>query len=135
MITIHAGDRLESPKQNANFITHHVLFVGVVNGTHQVVENQINIGVRLIPFEAFRKEHPNFTHIPFNGNIEARNDVVIKALNSIGKPYKLLSYNCETFANDVQFDMLISHQVNRILKGIGLFLGGLIIIKGIRNNL
>lgn len=119
MVQIKAGDRLKSPKQDVSFITHHAIFVGVVNGENHVVENQINVGVRLIPLDIFLRDHPNCQIEVFSGSENQRQEVVIRALDSLGKKYKLLHYNCETFANDVQYGVQESHQVKTGLKIAG----------------
>jgi len=44
--------------------------------------------------------------------------LVEKALSKLGKPYSLINYNCESFCNDVQYNIIKSAQVS-----VGLFIG------------
>ncbi len=129
MTHFYAGDRLVRPKQDAKMIKHHVIYVGVVNGTHQIVENQINEGVKLTPLIEFQEKHSDYTIIRFEGSQDERNRIVKDSLDRLGTPYKLLSYNCETFANDVQFKKRVSYQI--IGWGIGLvaFFGAVFAIR------
>jgi Lecithin retinol acyltransferase len=134
MAQLHAGDRLESPKKEAKFIIHHAIYVGVVNGLQQVVENQINHGVRLVTLEQFRREHPDFTVTANNVSSDERQRIVNEALNKLGKPYTLLGYNCETFANDVQYGTPVSHQVKKWGMVAGSLLSSFLFIKWLNNK-
>lgn len=134
MAQLHAGDRLESPKKEAKFIVHYAIYVGIVNGLQQVVENQINHGVRLVTLEQFIREHPYFTVTTYHGSDEERQRIVIEALNKLGEPYKLLGYNCETFVNDIQYGTPVSHQVKKWGIATGTLIGSFFFFKWLNNK-
>jgi hypothetical protein len=134
MAVIYAGDRLISPKQDLSFIKHHAIFVGDIDGVPQVVENQINVGVRLVPLDRFWAEHPECIIENFRGQPHERDEIVRKSLNNLGRTYKLLDYNCESFANEVQHGKSVSKQVQNGLAAVGLTIGAIFFTKWMKNN-
>ena len=64
----------------------------------------------------------------FTGNNIARKMAVQKALRLIGKPYHLIDYNCEHFANDIQFAKPESKQVNDFFYHVKAVIGVITIL-------
>ncbi|MCB0494408.1 MAG: hypothetical protein KDC93_18550, partial [Cyclobacteriaceae bacterium] len=57
--------------------------------------------------------YPEVTKIVrFQGNDLDRELAVKRALDQLGKPYSLINFNCENFANHVQFGKSFSRQIN-----------------------
>lgn len=119
-LNLEPGDRIVIPKSFLGIIQHHALYLGYNReGQHLICENMIGIGVRLIQVEDFFKDVSSVTRIEkFKGNNIERTKLVEKALSKLGKPYSLINYNCESFCNDVQHNVIKSTQVS-----VGLFIG------------
>lgn len=116
------GDRLVVPKSSLRIVQHHAIYLGYgPDGIHWMIENKIGFGVRLIRASSFLNGNPSITRIVrFQGDGYDRKVAVQRALREIGKPYDLINYNCEHFANKVQFNRPTSGQVG---AGVGIFLG------------
>jgi hypothetical protein len=117
---LEPGDRIVVPKSLVGIIQHHALYLGYNDlGEHLICENMIGVGVRLIRVNDFFKDVISVTRIEkFQGNNFERRKLVEKALSKLGKPYSLINYNCESFCNDVQHNVIKSAQVS-----VGLFVG------------
>ncbi len=117
---LEPGDRIVVPKSLFCIIQHHALYLGYNDlGEHLICENMIGVGVRLIRVDDFFKDVISVTRIEkFQGKNFERRKLVEKALSKLGKPYSLINYNCESFCNDVQHNVIKSDQ---LLKG--LFIG------------
>ena len=63
--------------------------------------------------------------MPFIGSRDERRLAVQRALDLIGQPYGLIDYNCESFANEVQYNHRRSEQVEKglVLAGLALLVG------------
>jgi len=117
---LEPGDRIVAPKSLFGIIQHHALYLGYNNlGQHLICENIIGVGVKLTRVEDFFQDVSSVTRIEkFQGNNLERRKLVEKALSKLGKPYSLINYNCESFCNDVQYNIIKSSQVS-----VGLFIG------------
>jgi hypothetical protein len=117
---LEPGDRIVAPKSLFGIIQHHALYLGYNNlGQHLICENIIGVGVKLTRVEVFFQDVSSVTRIEkFQGNNLERRKLVEKALSKLGKPYSLINYNCESFCNDVQYNIIKSAQVS-----VGLFIG------------
>jgi hypothetical protein len=100
------ADRIVVPKSGLKIVQHHTLYLGSDKyGQHWISENKIGQGVVLTRVKDFFRENPRITRIEHHpGSIEARRTVVKRALYDLGKPYDLITFNCE-------------HHVNKALKG------------------
>src|SRR5581483_7130045 len=107
------GDRIVIPKSNLRIVQHHTIYLGYDNnGTHWIIENVIGTGVRLITVDDFFRGVTSVTRIEkFQGTNVDRKLAVQNALLKVGKPYDLINYNCESFANEVQKGTITSSQV------------------------
>lgn len=130
--SIKPADRIVVPKSNLRFVQHHAIYLGQDDyGQDWIAENKIGYGVRLITAESFFRDTISITRIErFAGTNYDRKASVQKALRELGKPYSLINYNCESFANYVQNGFRESNQVK---WGFGLSLLALLII-GVASN-
>ncbi len=117
---LEPGDRIVVPKSLFGVVQHHALYLGYNEyGEHLICENIIGVGVIVTRVADFFQEAKSVTRIEkFQGNNFERKQIVQKALDRLGKPYSLINYNCESFCNDVQHNVIKSAQVT-----VGLFIG------------
>lgn len=101
-------------------IQHHVIYLGKDKDRNRVyIENAIGKGVQIVSKAHVFRGGYEFTRVErFTGNQQQRNVTVQLAMQLIGKPYNLLNFNCEHYANTVQHKKSYSNQV-----GVGLGLG------------
>jgi hypothetical protein len=100
---LRTGDRIVVPKSKLNIIQHHVVYLGRDEFSgHYIAENIIGIGVRFSRVSDFFQKNPKITRIEYSkaSPIEQA-QIVRRALIKVGSPYKLLTYNCEHFANEI----------------------------------
>lgn len=116
---LEPGDRIVVPKSFFDIIQHHVLYLGYnILGQHLICENVIGVGVKLTRVDFFI-DVKSVTRIEkFQGNNFERRRLVEKALSKLGMPYSLINYNCESFCNDIQYNVIKSSQAS-----VGLFIG------------
>jgi hypothetical protein len=114
---LEPGDRIVVPKSLFGVIQHNALYLGYNDlGEHLICENMIGVGVRLIRVDDFFNDVIRVTRIEkFIGNNFERKQLVEKALSKLGKPYSLINYNCESFCNDIQHNVIKSAQVSTSL--------------------
>jgi hypothetical protein len=125
--TLQIGDRIVVPKSTWNIVQHHAIYIGYWNSQHWFVENKEGYGVRVASaFEFFNQvekitEVRRFIQKPgYN-----RDDLYRYALSRVGRPYKMLTYNCEHFANEIQYRIVRSKQTE---AGFGLAFLGLVLL-------
>lgn len=107
------GDVVKVPKSNLRVVQHYVIFEGVNRfGQDCYLENNNYYGVRRITGETFAQENPHYSEIRrFYGNDNQRHWAIQRAQSLLGRRYNLLTFNCEHYANYVQYDKDISPQV------------------------
>lgn len=127
---LQIGDRIVVPKSSFNMVQHHAIFMGYESGQFWFIENKENIGVRIINAETFFSDVSKITRIvrfiPKYGY--TRNDLYRKALSMVGRPYHLTKYNCESFANELQYGVVESKQAKTGAMLV-VFLGLLFIVS------
>lgn len=108
------GDRIVTPKSFFGMIQHHAIYLGQnYYGQDLIAENAYGKYVQIVTAENFFLEYPEVTRIiRFKGNGNDREVAVKRALDQLGKPYSLINFNCEHFANLVQFNIARSAQVS-----------------------
>ncbi len=129
------ADRIVVPKSGLRIVQHHALYLGKNHfGVDLIAENKIGFGVRLITAEDFFKDVIEVTRIErFKGNNYQRKVAVQKALNKLGQPYQLINYNCQHFANEIQYNIVKSHQVDELFEGLKV-VTGLVLAIGLFNS-
>lgn len=110
---LRPGDRIVVPKSGLRIIEHHALYLGQnYKGVDLIAENKIGFGVRLVTADDFFKDVIEVTRIEkFKGNNYQRKRAVQRALEKLGQPYRLIDYNCQHFANEIQYGIVESKQV------------------------
>jgi Lecithin retinol acyltransferase len=111
---LEPGDRIIIPKSLLGLVQHHALYLGYNNlGEHLICENVFGVGVKLTRVEYFFQDVKSVTRLEkFQGNNFERRQIVQKALTKLGKPYSLINYNCESFCNEIQHNVIKSPQVS-----------------------
>lgn len=118
---IEPVDVLVVPK-NLGIIEHYAVYLGFDQyGNEWVTENTPFDGTKMTPANVFFSRNPNILRIQkFRGTENERRVAVQRALKNLNRPYRLMNYNCEHYANQVQSDISHSSQVR---KAAGLALG------------
>jgi len=76
----------------------------------------------VITAEQFFRENPEVTRVKrFQGNNYERKLAIERALKLLGKPYNLINFNCEHFANYVQSGNVKSDQLGWGFVLLGVF--------------
>lgn len=116
------GDRIVTPKSLAGIIQHHAVYLGTDHrGQDLIAENVYGKFVAVVNAKKFFDEYPQITRVEaFKGNNFERRVAVERALKLLGKPYSLINFNCEHFANYVQHGKIKSKQIDFAL-GVGAF--------------
>ncbi|GAB1416284.1 hypothetical protein MASR2M117_16900 [Paludibacter sp.] len=128
--TLQPADRLVIPKSGLNLVQHHAIYLGKDNyGNRIYIENAIGKGVQQVSEAYLFRAGYELTRVErFQGDWQQRNTAVQFAMQLIGKPYNLLNFNCEHYANTVQHRKSYSNQVG---VGIGLSLFALVLGIGL----
>ncbi len=117
---LEPGDRLVVPKKGLGLINHH----GIVLSNNSfyenyIIENNVNTGVRVVSERTFFEGVPSISKIEkFNGDTYLRSQSIAYALNLIGRKYDVMKYNCEHFANEIQWKPIESKQVKKALLAL-----------------
>ena len=125
---VQPADVIVVPKSEFRVVEHYAVYAGVnIYEPRQdlFLENKINYGVRIIDYNGFVAENPEFLRIRrFVGNEYERNLAMQRAWSLVGQKYNLLTFNCEHFANYVQNYEVKSNQVRAglVLTGLALLL-------------
>lgn len=122
------GDRIVVPKSSIRWVQHHAIYLGFQNGEHWFIENKEMVGVRVVSAKEFFNDVIQVTRIErFKPKSNyGRQDLVRYALSLKGKSYKLFGYNCESFANQVQYGVVKSRQAET-----GIAIGIVAVVLGI----
>jgi hypothetical protein len=114
------GDRIVTPRSGWRLIQHHAIYWGIdVHGVHWIIENKDGIGVIFITLENFLTGCIEIKRIEyFKGNEYERRLAIQRAESKLGQVYDLWDFNCENFANYVQYGKSFSTQVNNIKGGL-----------------
>lgn len=119
---LQPADRVVEPIFQTGITRHHAIYLGVdANGTEWIAENQRFHGVTLVSADAYFQKEKQIWVEPFAGSYKQREVAVKRALEALGKPYDLVSYNCEHYASYVQTGTAESKQVNNVMDGVKSF--------------
>jgi len=124
------ADRIIVPKSVLGIIDHHAVYLGKnYAGQDLIAENVFGQSVRIITADEFSIHNPIINRIEtFKGTGLERKEAVEHALRLIGRPYDLINFNCEHFANEVQHKISFSPQVKFAFGLLG-FIALVIIIS------
>jgi uncharacterized protein YycO len=122
------GDRIVVPKSGLRIVQHHALYLGQnYQGIDLIAENKIGFGVRVVTAAEFFADVIEVTRIEkFRGTNYQRKLAVQKALQRLGQPYHLINYNCQHFANEIQYGKVESEQADNFLSGVKVAAGFLL---------
>lgn len=124
------GDAIKAKKIGWEILDHYAVYVGQdYNGEHYFMANSMRDGVRYyneIEVEDLLREFAPKQIRKFEGDEIERKHAVLRASNEEGKAYNLIRYNCEHFANYVQYGKKKSGQVS--LAGVSLTVIAFLII-------
>lgn len=121
-LNLAPGDRIVFPKSSFEFVQHHAIYAG--NGFFY--ENKGWDKVRQIHYSHLLRGVSKITSIQrFTGNEKQRRAALERAESMIGESYDPIAFNCEHFANYVQFGQFRSKQVESTFVGLAI---GLIIV-------
>jgi len=122
------GDKIVVPLSDLGLAQHHAVYIGRdAHNEHFISENVAGVGVILTKVSDFFAKHSRITRIErFNASLAEKKQLVSRVLSKQGSPYRLFTYNCEHFANDVIKRKPVSPQISAAL-GIGLLIIGLFV--------
>lgn len=128
------ADRIIVPKSGLRIVQHHAIYLGQnYQGQDLIAENKIGFGVKLVTADDFFKDVIEVTRIErFNGSNYERKTAVQKALDKLGQPYHLIDYNCQHFANEIQYNLIKSDQVDGLFEGLKVA-AGVALVFGLLN--
>lgn len=117
---LQPGDAIVEPIFQTGITKHFSLYLGVdAAGTEWIAENYKWEAVRIVPAEQYFHLGRKVERIEkFNGDSVARRKTIQRALALVGKPYDLVSYNCEHYVNEVLTGKSESKQVDNIVLGL-----------------
>lgn len=120
------ADRIVVPKSVFGLVQHHAIYLGKDHfGRDIIAENIVGKYVCTTPAEEFFAKNPGITRIErFAGTGLERRQAVERALKLMGKPYSLIDFNCEHFANEVQNNIPFSPQLR---LGVGVLIAVILI--------
>jgi len=129
---LQPADRIVECITQLGISKHHSVYLGTDHqGIEWIAENYKFNGVRLLKANDYFKSIISIKRIErFKGSPTQRRNAVQRALDLVGQPYDLINFNCEHFAEYVQYGKRKSHQVENVLAGLLTFLIiGIIISK------
>ena len=123
-VGLGVGDRIV--RRKAFGTKHHGIYVGLEAGRAVVAENQWGFGVRQVSLlEFLRNDYRNLYRIePLPAGQQTDVHRIIKCF--LGKPYNLVTFNCEHFAHLVQYGRARSSQARNAWILVSLFAGSLL---------
>lgn len=117
---LQPADRIVEPLFQTGVTKHYSIYLGEdFSGQEWIAENHKTKGVQIIPAKNFFSQTKQIVRIEkFNGSNQARKEAIQRALRLAGKPYNLLNYNCEHYANEVLTGRPESKQVTNAFVGL-----------------
>ncbi|MFA6924732.1 MAG: hypothetical protein WC223_10835 [Bacteroidales bacterium] len=129
------ADAIIVSKKFLSIFDHYIIYMGQdENRKHWFSANMSGTGVTWISEEKVKEYLLDYKPVAirkFTGNEQKRQYAVNFAISKIGTPYSLINYNCENYANEVQFRKNESKQVQSAGKFLLMLGAGILIIKGI----
>jgi len=108
---LYAGDVIVAKKRKGlgRILNHYIVYAG-----HSTFVGNLSDGVKELTRQELMMLLWDYEPIGvrrFNGSFYQRDEAVNRAYSQLGKRYSLLNFNCEHFANWVQFGKSESSQV------------------------
>ena len=115
-LQLSPGDRVIIPKSQFRLVQHHAIY----DGNGHFYENKFGVGVVRTPVSTFFRGVIEISKIQrFHGTYSQMNEALTRAQRLLGRQYDLASFNCEHYADFVQFGRARSRQVETA-AGIGI---------------
>src|SRR5690554_1672344 len=129
-LSLYADEVLVAKKRNGlgRLLNHYIDYVGFNNLVRTLYDGDKILDDRELI--ALLREYEPVSVRRFMGSYHQRNEAVNRAYSKLGERYSLLNFNCEHFANWVQFGKCESGQVK---TGFAL-LGSIILLKLISSD-
>lgn len=110
---LQTGDQIVEPLTGLGFSKHFAVYLGWdYHGEEWIAENHKTKGVQIITAAEYFRNVNHISRIDkFKGTGQQRRALVAKAKSLVGKPYSLVSYNCEHFASEVTSGVAESRQI------------------------
>ncbi len=117
---LRPADRIVEAITILGISKHHCIYLGSDHyGIEWIAENYKFKGVRLVKAADYFKSILKIERIQrFHGSPRQRKEAVKRALISVGQPYSLIDFNCEHFAEYVQYGRRKSRQVENAFAGL-----------------
>ena len=133
-MNLQPGDVIITPKSYLNIVEHYLTYWGKnIDGVDFYFENNYKTGVRWITQDLFVQENPTFLKVrKFVGDFYQRNAAIERAAKLLGAKYDVKEFNCENYANYIQYGRSYSTQVksaSEFLVGAGILAGIGLLIK------
>jgi hypothetical protein len=110
---LQPGDVVIAPKSKFGIIDHYLVYRGIdTYGQEIYIENDYWNGVRQITGTYFAANNPLASVRRLSGNEAERYWACVRADSLLTAKYDLKRFNCESFANFVQYGIAFSTQVN-----------------------
>lgn len=108
---LYAGDVIIAKKRKGlgRILNHYIVYVG-----NNVFVGNLTEGVQELSYYELMRLLQDYEPTgvrKFSGSYFQRQDAVNRAYSKLGRKYSLINFNCEHFANWVQFGKLESSQV------------------------
>jgi len=112
---LRPADRIIEPIFQTGLTKHHAIYLGQDRqGREWIAENYKFGGVRLVNAQDYFKKGKLIKRKKFTGTNSQRIAAVKRALSQLGKPYDLIDFNCEHYAEYVQSGVARSSQVENV---------------------
>jgi hypothetical protein len=125
--SLKTGDLIVRKK--GPFSTHYIVWIGWRNGQQIVAENQFGHGVRYTTLEEALAGNPIVRFEKFGGTENQRLMVLPRIDAMLGKPYNLISFNCEHFGRMISTGKKESKQINTLFNWMLLVGGAMLLSK------
>ncbi|SKB64057.1 lecithin retinol acyltransferase family protein [Daejeonella lutea] len=127
LYNLKPGDSIIEPLFRTGFSKHFAIYLGKDSqGNEFVAENHWINGVTITLATRYFSSVKRIVRIErFSGSELERTKALQRAFNLAGKPYNLITYNCEHFATEVQKGKPSSNQVTNFAVLFILFMIGL----------
>jgi hypothetical protein len=127
---LRPADRIVECITQLGISKHHCVYLGAdYQGTEWIAENYKFKAVRLIKAADYFETILRIERIQrFQGSPKQRREAVQRALDLVDQPYSLINFNCEHFAEYVQYGKSKSSQVENVFAGLfALLIVGIIV--------
>jgi uncharacterized protein YycO len=117
---LQSADRVVETITQFGMSKHHVIYLYTdASGIEWMAENVKGHGVKLMTAQQHFGNAKAVCRIEkFVGTLDERRAAVQRALQQVGRPYDLIKFNCEHFAEQVQTGKPRSRQVEHVALGL-----------------